>query len=69
MTYEIPPIRFSYRREGQVVVVRSADPAFVVNVVAGSEAFEDLRRRNPHATFESEHPPTSPQPPTPHAAG
>ena len=54
MSYEIPPIRFYYRREGQVVVLRSADPAFVVNVMAGWEAFEDLRRRNPRATFESE---------------
>jgi len=51
---EIPPIRFYYRREGPVVVLRSADPAFVVNAVAGGEAFEDLRKRNPHATFEPE---------------
>jgi hypothetical protein len=64
MSYEIPPIRFYYRREGQAVVLRSADPSFVVNVVAGPEAFEDLRRRNPHATFESESPSTSPQPTT-----
>ena len=64
MSYEIPPIRFYYRREGQTVVLRSADPAFVVNVVAGWEAFEHLRRRNPRATFESESPPTSPRPTT-----
>ena len=68
MSYEIPPIRFYYRREGQTVVLRSADPSFVVNVVAGCEAFEHLRRRNPHATFESESPRTSPRPNTRDAA-
>ena len=62
MSYEIPPIRFYYRREGQTVVLRSADPSFVVNVVAGWEAFEDLRRRNPRATFESESEPLRPAP-------
>jgi hypothetical protein len=62
MSYEIPPIRFYYRREGQVVVLRSADPAFVVNVMAGWEAFEHLRQRNHHATFESESPRPSPRP-------
>ena len=54
MRNEIPPIRYYYRHEGMAVLVRSADPAFVVSVVAGREAFEDLVRRNPRATFEPE---------------
>lgn len=51
MSHEIPSIRFYYRREGSVMVLRSADPSLVVNVVVGWEAFEELRRRNPNATF------------------
>lgn len=51
MSHEIPSIRFYYRREGPVMVLRSADPSLVVNVVVGGEAFEELRRRNPNATF------------------
>jgi hypothetical protein len=58
MVNEIPPIRYYYRREGPAVALRSADPAIVVSVVAGWEAFQDLRRRNPRATFEPEPPRT-----------
>jgi hypothetical protein len=56
MSNEIPPIRFYYRHDGPTVVLHSADPAYAVTVVAGEEAFKDLCKRNPQATFEPEPP-------------